>query len=524
MRSETSFDLDGDLIVVEAVVVGPTGRANIRLVLDTGAAQWSSTCSGTNLTSQWQRDSWLRLTNQIAPDKTCVNYHYDTSGRMSIVSREDYNPASGRSCAISNGDTQTFTYTADSQIKEIDTEVSGAPAPSRVQKYTYYDGRQLDEIVNPASYGNFTGLTYDGAGRLTEIDGDASLAKTVFHFSGTPGQDNRITSVEKYKTSSTSDTWSLLYAWMGDQSQVTDGDSKVTGSTRDDLSRLVKLTSPDLAGPTIRVFDAADRLTTVVEDQGGGASQQTHAFTFDFLNRPLNDDYQGTCSTGTPHPEIQRAYDALPSGVTCPAGMSGACSNITGRLAWVEVSLMCSSTYSATDGSLDQFTFYAYDDAGRVIEEYITDDTGRVADNKFSYTNNHLHEVTTPSAAVIGYTYGSSGSPSDDDLVTSIYRGTTSTPVVQSIAWNPFGPWQSFAWLATITSVALTNTAVRDQNYDITEIKGAIGGVPLVTNTDVVTPRDALRRVTSRTYSPTLTWKLPWFGGRVGTNVHAASA
>jgi predicted aspartyl protease len=37
MRSETSFDLDGDLIIVDAVVVGPSGRANIQLVLDTGA-------------------------------------------------------------------------------------------------------------------------------------------------------------------------------------------------------------------------------------------------------------------------------------------------------------------------------------------------------------------------------------------------------------------------------------------------------------------------------------------------------
>ncbi len=37
MRSETSFELDGDLIVVEAVVVGPSARANVELVLDTGA-------------------------------------------------------------------------------------------------------------------------------------------------------------------------------------------------------------------------------------------------------------------------------------------------------------------------------------------------------------------------------------------------------------------------------------------------------------------------------------------------------
>ena len=38
MRSETSFALDGDLIVVDAVVIGPSGAANLQLVLNTGAA------------------------------------------------------------------------------------------------------------------------------------------------------------------------------------------------------------------------------------------------------------------------------------------------------------------------------------------------------------------------------------------------------------------------------------------------------------------------------------------------------
>src|ERR1041384_8309835 len=37
MRSETSFDLDGDLIIVDAIAVGPGGQADVRLVLDTGA-------------------------------------------------------------------------------------------------------------------------------------------------------------------------------------------------------------------------------------------------------------------------------------------------------------------------------------------------------------------------------------------------------------------------------------------------------------------------------------------------------
>lgn len=37
MRFETSFELDGDLIVVGAIVVGRSARAEVQLVLDTGA-------------------------------------------------------------------------------------------------------------------------------------------------------------------------------------------------------------------------------------------------------------------------------------------------------------------------------------------------------------------------------------------------------------------------------------------------------------------------------------------------------
>jgi predicted aspartyl protease len=38
MRFESSFDLDGDLILVEAIIAGPKARAQARLVFDTGAA------------------------------------------------------------------------------------------------------------------------------------------------------------------------------------------------------------------------------------------------------------------------------------------------------------------------------------------------------------------------------------------------------------------------------------------------------------------------------------------------------
>jgi hypothetical protein len=37
MRAETTFKLVGDLIGVDAVIVGPTGRAEVTLILDTAA-------------------------------------------------------------------------------------------------------------------------------------------------------------------------------------------------------------------------------------------------------------------------------------------------------------------------------------------------------------------------------------------------------------------------------------------------------------------------------------------------------
>jgi RHS repeat-associated protein len=448
-------------------------------------------CSTTNtadLATTWSRDSWLRLSVVQRPDGAYVNYLYDSLGRLSSITRLD---------AIGvHGDQEQISYTPDSQISEIDTYASTGGLTAK-RLFTYFASRRLQEIVNPVDTSKFTGLVYDGAGKATEIDGAASLAKTVFHFDGAPGRDGRISSEERYKTSSTSDTWSLLYAWMGGQIQVTDGENKVTGSARDDLERVVKLSSPDLSGPTVRVYDAASRMTTMVEVLGGGANQQTHTFTYDAMGRRLNDDYQGTCSTtGTAHPEIERAYDALPSGVTCP--MTGGCNNLSGHLSYVVTTLMCSSTYSSIDGALDQFTFYSYDGNGRVVEEYITDDTGRTADQKYAYTKDGaLQQFTTPSSTVIHWTYDSTNT-SDADRVTAIGYGDVS--VIDTVQWYPFGPWQSYNWEATIGGTKLKNTVDLNLAYRITAVHGALQGS--TENAKIAITEDAMGRVTSRVYTP----------------------
>ncbi|MDB4955979.1 MAG: rhsA [Myxococcales bacterium] len=448
-----------------------------------------TTSNALDIKAIWARDSWLRLTQVTRPDGSCMFYAYDSSGRLSTTKRRDDCNAS------SSGDYQSYSYTADSQVSEIDTYNASSTLTAK-QPFTYFDSRRLQEIVNPVDTAKFTGLVYDDAGRVTEVDGASSLSKTVNNLVGAPGRDNRVTSVDRYRDATNKDTWSLIYDWLSGQSQVTDGDSKVTGSVRDDVDRLVKITSPDISHSTVRVYDSASRLTTVVEDQGD-TSQQTHSFTFDYLSRPLNDDFQGTCSTGTPQPEIQRAYDALPAGITCPTGVT--CNNLTGRLAYVKAQLMCSSAYRGTDGSLDQETFFSYDKAGRLVEEYIRDDGGRKADHFYAYTKNGaLSQITTPSGAVIGWTFDTAGSNSDADRVTALWRGTSATPVIDTVSWNPYGPLSQYNQENTISSTAVQTLITRNLAYRISDVKQKAGTTTLL---DATISEDAMGRVTKRLYT-----------------------
>jgi hypothetical protein len=131
-----------------------------------------TTCDGSDpldITTSWTRDSWLRLTQLTLPDATgagnyCVFYIYDTSGRLSQIKRRDDCNAS------SAGDYQQFVYTVDSQISEIDTYNASAVLTAK-QPYTYFASRRLQKIVNPANTSKFTGMVYDAAGKVTEIDG-----------------------------------------------------------------------------------------------------------------------------------------------------------------------------------------------------------------------------------------------------------------------------------------------------------------------------------------------------------------
>jgi YD repeat-containing protein len=453
-----------------------------------------STPDGTDLTTSYARDSALRLTQVTRPDGSCMFYEYDSKGRLQRTKRRD-------DCVAANaGDRQEYVYDPEGLVTEIDT-YNAASVLTAKQPYTYYDSRRLQDIVNPVDSSKWTGI-YDSRGLISEVDEPSSLGKTVFHRDGVPGQEGRVTSVDKYKTPSTFDTWNQLYDWIGNQFQVTDGDSKATQTVRDDLGRVIKLVSPDMTYPTLQVYDQASRLVTKIEAYNGVGTGLTHTFTFDNINRPLTADYSGVCPTGTAQPEIQQQFDKAVdiTGVpTCPAGMN--CYRTGGRLAYVKVSLFCSSAYSSTDGSLDQETWYSYDDAGRVVREYIKDDSGRVADHQYTWTKNGaLNTVTLPSGAVVGWEFGSAGSNSDTDLITKAFRTNTSTPVIDTVLWNPYGPLQQYNQEFKTGGVLMRTRITRNLAYRISQVtvERQTGTNPIFT---VALAEDAKGRVTKRDFT-----------------------
>jgi RHS repeat-associated protein len=162
---------------------------------------------------------------------------------------------------------------------------------------------------------------------------------------------------------------------------------------------------------------------------------------------------------------------------------------------------MCSTSYA--DFSLDQETFYSYDDAGRLIREYIRDDAGRVAEHQYTWTKNgSLAQVTTPSSAVLGWTHGSAGSNSDTDRITAIWRTSTSTPVADALQWEPYGPLKQYNQQSTSGGTGLRTRITRNLAYRITAIYDNEPQTGGTAGHSVTITEDEKGRVIARDYAP----------------------
>lgn len=262
---------------------------------------------------------------------------------------------------------------------------------------------------------------------------------------------------------------------------------------------MVKLMNADMAAPTVLVYDAASRLT-LKKEALASVEEATHQFTFDNLGRPLDSDYAGLCQTFNV-PDIVRIYDGLTGAPSCPSGTS--CANLAGRLAYVKVKLMCTTSAGPdSDYTLEQETWYGYDAAGRLTHEYISDDNGRTAAHIFAWTKNGaLEQTTLPSTTVLGATYGSAGSNSDKDRITALWRTTSGAPIVDNVLYEPFGPVSQYNQQNSPGTGVLRTRIARNLAYRQTlNIVEKTDGTNI--QSSVTLAEDNKGRVTQRDYYP----------------------
>jgi RHS repeat-associated protein len=453
----------------------------------TGAASSCATDDASDLIERFTRDSALRPTQVTAADGSCTHFEYDTKGRLARTKRrDDCNPASA-------GDREDYLYDADGRLTEVYT-YDGASTLTRKQLASYHDSRRVQGVINPVDTSKLVSLTYDERGIVKEVLAEAGLGKVTLSIDA----DHHLASVTRAKSATASDTWTLGWGAANNLKTVTDPDGKVITTKYDDAGRLVQMSTPDNTMPRRRTYYPDGSVETDADDM------QTQSFGYDAIGRLRAANLQGTCNASSPA-EIEHIYDAVPltCGIAgcfemCP--VAGECKHVGGRVAATRVTLMCSTAYG--DGALDQWTYYSYDAAGRVVGEYIFDDTGRFAIQTFKWTKNgDLSEVTMPSTAKIGWTYGSAGSNADTDRVTAVWRTSTATPVIDNAQWRPYGPLAQYDRKDSIAGTALRMKVAYNLAYRPTSIRleGQNGGSAYY---QLLLAEDAKGRPKQRDYYP----------------------
>jgi RHS repeat-associated protein len=433
------------------------------------------------IVERYTRDSALRLTRERHPDGSCTHYEYDARGRLARVKpRDDCDPASA-------GEREEYSYDADGLLTEIAAH-DAAGVVRRRQLAAHHDSRRPARIINPVDVSKHKSLTYDERGVMTRVDDEAGLGRTSFAVD----DDYRLTSVTRATSATAADTWGILHDWLGHIRAVIDPDNKLLELSYDDLGRLLKQTSPDQT-----TLQATRSYTPHHRVASATSQSQTTSFRHDSLGRLLAADYPGKCNSQS-KAEIEHVYDRTPQGMLCPLPSTG-CIHY-GRLVYTRVTLGC--LYDAYDGTLDQETFYGYDGAGRLVEEHIRDDAGRVARQSYAWDKSgNLTQVTLPSQAVLGTTYGSSAGNSDAALPTALWRTSPATPIIDRIAYHPGGVLKQYDRQDRIAGVPLRmridyNLAARPT---LITLEGQTGGGPYYY---LRLAEDAKGRVIRRDYYP----------------------
>ena len=257
---------------------------------------------------------------------------------------------------------------------------------------------------------------YDGNGNQTTVDAPTTSgppSRNTTHFYDALNrlnqvQDATITGVAKFS-----------YDGRSNRTNVQDPNSFNTSYTNDGFGGVTNIGSPD-TGTTSKTYDTAGNLKTSQDARIASISLNTNYY--DSLNRLTQQVY--------PDQAINFFYD------------SPAVTNGIGRLTGAS-----DATHSITWG---------YDAAGRVSSKsmsffgLITKAVG------YTYVNDDLVTMTTPSGQTITYEYASNtGAPSNHRITSVLVNGRY---VVSSAKYDSLGPVSSWVWGSTAQPVTRSYT------------------------------------------------------------------
>jgi len=353
---------------------------------------------------------------------------------------------------------------------------------NRTTTYGYDAAENLTSVTQPDGSG--LTYTYDPAHRLTTIKdllsqgitytldalGDPT-ATTVLNATNTATSkhSNAFDALGRMQKDigASNQTSSFTYDAVGNMITATDQASHATLRAFDALNRLNKITDP-ASGVTTTSYDAHDRPLTVTAPTGGAT-----AYVYDGFGDLIQESSPNTGTTVYHYDNTgnrtQRVaptgavtnytYDALdrvltmtfPSdsaeNVTYTYDQSGHGSGV-GRL----------TSVADAAGTLSR----SYDQLGNLLTETRTKGTV-VLNTAYTYdAANRIASITYPSRAVVSYTRDTMGRVTSVALHPS---GGSSTPVVSSIAYEPFGPYSGLTY-----GNAVAETRGFDQDYRLTGI------------------------------------------------------
>ena len=417
-----------------------------------GQADCSVAQHADDLVTEYTRDSWGRITEIGRPLGNCSHHEYDSEGRISkIKERDDCTPAS-------SGDTIEYTYdtAGDGKLIKIEYKDSSGTVTKR-QELGYAADRRVETAKNPEETSYYKEWDYydDGMAKTLTLEDD--LGKTEWFYDDLDREDSR----RRYTGSSTYETWDLTPGVQLDlPTEMSDPDSKDIEWVWDDLGRKVKQITPD-SGTTLYNYDEAGNLTMRVEAYGD-AGEVVHTFSYDYSNRLTEADYGSIDCGGSQGAELQYTYDD--ASASCPGGAD--CENQEGRLAAVKAKMWCDS--KAGDDTFDQVTYFSYDDAGRVVQEYIDDDATRLLELTYVWDKNGNNtRVVFPNSTQMNTTYGDTANSDRDDI---IELARDATDLITEGKWYPFGPIEEYEQANTRNSNNIVAKFTWDLAYRPEEI------------------------------------------------------